>query len=140
MPVTYQIDHARRLIRTRCVGAVTLPEVLGHFHTLQNDPQCPEKLDVLLDLSEITSLPDSDQLRAVTHKIESVRPRVRFGACAIVAGEDPSFGIARTFAVFAEWQFRVKNVFRTHADAEQWLAAHGSSSLPAHDAAQEGGG
>ena len=31
------------------------------------DPECPERLDVLLDLNEITSLPTSSQLSAVSY-------------------------------------------------------------------------
>ncbi len=48
MPVTYEIDRARQLIHTRCVGAVVLDEVRRHFADLTLDPQCPERLDVLL--------------------------------------------------------------------------------------------
>ena len=60
MPVTYKIDPDNRTIGTRCVGFVTVDEVIGHFHTLANDPQCPEELYVFLDLSEMKSLPTAD--------------------------------------------------------------------------------
>ena len=66
MPVHYEIDEARSLIRTRCTGYVTLSEVLDHFHRLEAQAISPLRLDVILDLSEITSLPTSDQLRTVS--------------------------------------------------------------------------
>ncbi len=38
MPVTYAIDAQERVIRTWCVGRVTLAEVVGHFRELERDP------------------------------------------------------------------------------------------------------
>src|SRR4051812_25943278 len=118
MPVRYQIDKANELIRTRCVGDVTLEEVLAHFQALAQDPDCPDHLDVLLDLTEQTSLPRSDQLRAVTAAIGRVQQRVRFGFCAIVAPTDALFGMLRMFQVFTEDLFREAQVFRSIGDAE----------------------
>ena len=57
MPVIYQIDRANGIIRTRCVGPVTIDEVIDHFRQLERDADCPERLDVLLDISEETSVP-----------------------------------------------------------------------------------
>jgi hypothetical protein len=127
MPVTYEIDKKRGIIRTRCVGDVTFEEVLGHFRTLVSDPDCPERLDVLLDLSAQTILPNSGQLRGVSQEIAKVRDRVRFDACAIVAPSDALFGLIRMFEVFAEGQFRATRVFRAVEEAEAWLLAEQSS-------------
>lgn len=121
MPITYHIDPANRLIHTRCVGPVTLEEVLQHFAVLIEDPACPDQLDVLLDLSEMTSLPASDQLRDVTSTIARIRPRVRFGRCAIIAPQDALFGMSRMFTVFAEDYFLASQVFRAVDDGTFWL-------------------
>jgi hypothetical protein len=127
MPVLYEIDRANGLIRTRCVGNVQFPEIVAHFETLVNDPDCPERLDVLLDLTQQTTLPDSEKLRGVTHEIAKIRDRVRFDACAIVAPTDALFGLLRMFEVFAQEQFRATRVFRTEDEAEQWLMAERTS-------------
>lgn len=112
-----------RFIRTRCAGAVTVGEVTDHFRVLERDPDCPDQLDVLLDLSEVTSIPDHpENLRDVTRAISRIRGRVRFGACAIVACTDVLFGMLRMFEVFAEQRFRVSCVFRTASQAEVWLS------------------
>ena len=121
MTVTYQIHQAKRRIHTRSVGAVTLDEVLQHFADLVRDPDCPARLDVLLDLSEITSLPTSSQLTAVTTEIARVRPRVQFDGCAIIASRDALFGMARMFEVFAENYFGATRVFRTVDEGTRWL-------------------
>jgi hypothetical protein len=121
MPVTYQIDHAKQLVRTSCTGATTLDEVLQHFAVLIQDPECPERLNVLLDLSEMTSLPGSDQLRAVATEIARIVPRIQFLNCAIIAPKDALFGMARMFEVFAEQYFGATRVFRTRDEGAVWL-------------------
>jgi len=126
MPVTYKIDHSRGLIRTKCSGAVTFEEVLDHFQVLQGDPECPACLSVLLDFSELQTTPDSAQLRTVNHAIASIRSRVQFDVCAIVATTDVMFGIGRMFEILAEKQFRVIHVFRSVTDAEAWLTSQQS--------------
>lgn len=76
--------------------------VLEHFTVLVGDPERPERLDVLLDLSETTSLPGRIELRAVTTEIARIRPFVSLGRLAIVASRDALFGMARMFQAFAE--------------------------------------
>jgi hypothetical protein len=120
MPVTYRIEQAKQLIHTRCIGPVVLEEVRQHFVTLSRDRECPERLDVLLDLSERTTLPESDQLRSVTSDIAHLRPRIQFRR-AVVASRPPLFGMARMFEVFAECYFSATRVFRTGVEAMAWL-------------------
>jgi hypothetical protein len=121
MPVTYRIDRGAGLIRTRCAGFVTLEEVLDHFERLTEDPDRPAKLDVLLDLREITSLPSVTQLASVAGAIAEMRSRVRFGACAIVATSDAWYGTAKIFEVAAAGAFDASGVFRGPTEAETWL-------------------
>jgi hypothetical protein len=131
MPVEYQIDKVHRIIRTRCTGPVTIEEVVEHFHVLERDPDCPDLVDVLLDLSEQTSIPKKENLQAVTGEIKRIRGRVQFGSCAIVACTDALYGMLRMFEVFAEQLFRESYVFRTVREAEAWL----SSQHPTNSAA-----
>lgn len=123
MPVTYQIDRARGVIQTRCLGATTFDEVLDHFRALHTDPEVPECSSVLLDLSEVTTVPDRDQLRAIAGEVKGLRDRVRWGALSIVAPSDLLFGMSRIFGIFSESHFAHTGVFRTRAEAERWLDA-----------------
>jgi hypothetical protein len=122
MPVTYQIDLSRRLIHTRCIGDVTPEEITEHFRELEQDPGRPERLNVLLDLTEETSLPETQDLREVKYQLNKLFRRVRFGACAIVACDEALFGMMRMFGVLTAEYFDVTEVFRGIADAEAWLA------------------
>src|SRR5262245_279296 len=121
MPVEYEIDANRRLIRTRCIGPVTIAEVIAHFHTLKADPRLPGQPDVLLDFSRLTAFPDRDQIRSVAREVRDLAPKISWRNCAIVAPEDLAFGIGRMFEMTSEPSFRATMVFRSLADAEVWL-------------------
>jgi hypothetical protein len=121
--VTYTIDGNERLIRTQCGGQVTLEEVAAHFRDLARDPACPNRLDVLLDLRYVESLPDRGELEAVTVELSRLRAKVRFGLCAVVAERSALFGMLRVFEVLAQDSFTALRVFRDFAEAETWLVA-----------------
>jgi hypothetical protein len=123
MPVTYQIDSSRKLIHTRCIGDVTPEEIAEHFRELEQDPDRPERLNVLLDLTEETSLPETQDLREVKYQLNKLLRSVRFGACAIVTCDEALFGMMRMFGVITAEYFDVTQVFKAIADAKPWLAA-----------------
>jgi hypothetical protein len=120
MPVSYEIDHERSLIRTRCYGVTTLDEIAGHFDELRSQ-SLPEGLDVLLDLTGMANAPERDQLRSVAGEVKDLTPKLRWGAIAIVAPTDLLFGMSRMFGIFSEGHFANTGVFRTSAEAERWL-------------------
>ena len=126
MSVTYKIDADKRTVRTKCVGRVTLQEVINHFRTLQQDSNCPDRLDVFLDLSEVDSLPETVQLSTVVGEMKRIGSQIRFGACAILASRDAVFGMMRVFEVMAEECFRVTRTFRVANEAEVWLVSQQS--------------
>jgi DNA-binding NarL/FixJ family response regulator len=119
--ITYRVDADKRLIHTTCVGLITFEQVIRHFRELQRDPVCPDRVDVFLDLRDTTSLPESGQLSDVCNEIASIRERVSFGVCAIVAGGDELLGMMRVFEGLTQQYFRKISVFRVAAEAEKWL-------------------
>jgi len=121
MPVDYEIDASRRLIRTRCTGPVTIAEVIAHFRTLEADPRVPVQPDVLLDFSELTAFPDRNQIQSVALAVRDLAPAISWHNCAIVAPRDLAFGIGRMFEMISEPSFRATMVFRRLDDAELWL-------------------
>jgi hypothetical protein len=131
VPVTYTIDTKERLIRTRCMGMLKLAEVVEHFRELERDPECTDRLDVLLDVSEVQSLPSASQIRAAALEVKKIQKKVRFDACAIVAVTDALFGMLRMFEVMTQDYFRVIRVFRVVTEAEAWLALQRQQSSQA---------
>jgi hypothetical protein len=123
VPVTYQIDAARKLIHTTCNRPLTFTEVIEHFRTLKEDPACTGPLDVLLDVSDADTLPESRQLGPVSAELSAVRAKAEFGLCAIIATRDAMFGMMRVFAVVAGPYFRAIRVFRGADEAQAWLVS-----------------
>ncbi|HYX70484.1 MAG TPA: hypothetical protein VE825_15220 [Terriglobales bacterium] len=121
MPLSYQIDARKNLIRTRCFGHLTLGEVVDHFRQLGQDPACSDHPRVFLDLSEVSSLPGPSQLGNVIQEMDRIQ--VRFDACAILATRDALFGMMRMFEAMGEKYFRVTRTFRVASEAEEWLAS-----------------
>jgi len=126
VPISYQIDAEKNLIRTTAVGQLTLEEVVDHFRTLAEDAQRPEGPDVFLDLSEVTSAPDARQLSIVVGEMKRIGAKLRFGACAILASRDALFGMMRMFEALAEEFFRETRTFRDETEALVWLVSRQS--------------
>jgi hypothetical protein len=117
------MDAAKHLIHTRCIGDVNPGEIADHFQELARDLNRPDWLNVLLDLTEETSLPETQDLREVSYQLGELLRNVRFGACAIIAPDDALFGMMRMFEVFTRDYFAVTRVFRQLSEAEKWLNA-----------------
>lgn len=128
MPITYQVDADKRTIRTKAVGHVTMQDVIDHFRALEQDPQCPERPDVFLDLNEVESLPETHQLTIVVRELKRICAKIRFDACAILASRNALFGMMRMFEALAEECFRVTRTFRIASEAEAWLQSQQSPS------------
>ncbi|MDH4070278.1 MAG: hypothetical protein OEV30_07625 [Ignavibacteria bacterium] len=121
MPIPCQIDPQYSVLHAKCVGVVTLEEILRHIADLAENNSGFNKLDLLLDISDLETIPDTTEIASIVNRIEDLRSEFSFGACAIVAGSDALFGIARMFTVLAEQQFRLARVFRDFLQAEFWL-------------------
>jgi hypothetical protein len=124
MPIRYDIDEERSLLRTRCVGGtMSLAEVVDHFKELRADPRLPKRVNVLLDLTALVSAPERDQLRSVVAEVKEIGASVRWGVLAVAARTDLIFGMSRIFAVFVDDLFSNTGVFRQLAEAERWIDA-----------------
>jgi len=121
MPVLYEIDRDRALVRTTCAGNVTFAQVMAHFDALERDPRRHGVMDVLIDVRQITSTPETSQLREAADRMQGGDGAIQYGRCAIVAVAPEHVGMARLFAQFARSRFAASTVVETIDEAEQWL-------------------
>lgn len=122
MPITYSIDVPTALITTRCFGKVTLAEVQEHFRELARVWPPVDRLDVLLDLRDQTSLPGLRELKEVAMEIAVQIGPHRFGRCAVVTERELIFGSMQMLEVLVSRYFEAFRVFRSPTAALVWLA------------------
>lgn len=121
LPIFYELDRDSRLIRTRCVGNATYAEVIEHFRELESLAPLPPRLNVLLDLTAMESLPDGAQMRGVASAVDGLTDAAKWGAWAVVTDRDALFGMIRMLHVFVEQHVQDFGVFRRLEEAERWL-------------------
>ena len=122
MPITYTIDIPTALITTRCFGKVTLAEVQQHFRELARVWPPVDRLDVLLDLRDQTSLPKVSELQEVAAEIALQIGPHRFGRCAVVTEKGLIFVSMQMLEVLVSRYFEAFKVFRSPTAALVWLA------------------
>jgi hypothetical protein len=81
---------------------------------------CPQ-INIVLDISRVSSPPSSVQLRTLGYKIGYLSCRYQFRYCAMVADSDLMYGISRMLQAYTEDCFEAVRVFRSRGDAIVWL-------------------
>lgn len=135
MPISMDVDHARRRVYTRAWGSVTYDEVQAHLseEARKQGLGYPE----LVDATGATTALTSGQIRELVRRTHALLRRGPFGPTAIAATHDVLYGMARMYEILAGDDGVSVGVFRTVADAERWLSeaelhpsAAGPSSAP----------
>jgi hypothetical protein len=109
------------LIFTECFGNVTLAEVQQHFQELARVWPHVDRLDVLLDLTDQTSLPTLGELEAVATEVREQIGSRRFGRCAVVTDQGHLQESMHMFEVLVGRLFDAIEVFETPTAALSWL-------------------
>jgi SpoIIAA-like len=128
VPIIYGIDIPTALITTRCFGKVTLAEVQDHFRELARVWPPVDRLDVLLDLRDQTSLPGLAELQGVASEIAERIGAHRFGRCAVITDQETVFDSMQMLVVLAGRYFEAFEVFRSPTAALVWLAPKPNAS------------
>ena len=121
MPVLYEIDVNRQLVRTTCAGSVTFDQVMAHFAALERDPRRRGAMDVVLDIRTVSTTPETRQLRQVAERISQDNSPLKYGRLAIVAVNPEAVGLGRLFAEFTRGRFSEAVVVDSLDEAERWL-------------------
>jgi hypothetical protein len=125
MPIHYEIDNEKKLIRARAYGSLTDEDVFGYQRNIMLVPGIQE-FDELLDMCdvshvEVKSADRMDDLAAFAASSDHPRQSARF---AIIAGDVLKYGLARMYQTYREMNPRstkVVGVFHTTQEAMEWL-------------------
>ena len=102
MPLTYEIDPSRHLVRTLASGLVTYRELERHVAEEEHDDAVG--LAEVIDARGATTDLTADQVRGLVARTDALVRKGRFGALAIVTDNDVAFGMARMYEMVAAGQ------------------------------------
>lgn len=127
MPITYEIDHARKLVHARITGALTRDDAFTYQKHVWSLPEV-RGYNQLIDATDMGQVdipfPSSDamkELSALAATMDDPRIKTRF---AIVAVSAFAYGLARMYATYRALDARSTrsvSVFRSVEDAMTWL-------------------
>ena len=120
MPVRFEIDKERRLVRSFGWGDLTFADLRQHQQTLRADPDFDPDFDQLGDLSGVVSVAIS------AHEVEQVAYSDLFSANshrAFVASSQLAYGLLRMFQAHHEFSSAPSKtmVFTNMSEALDWL-------------------
>ena len=109
MPISYTIDHKKKLVITRLWDAVTEDQVYEHNRLLRSDPAFDPSHKQLTDMTELGEVLVGTGMIKDTARDHFFLPGV---ARALVAPSDVVYGMARMFAIHSESMGQKIEVFR----------------------------
>ena len=118
MPVSFQIDKARRLVTSTASGFLTATDVLAHQRKLLGDPNFDPTCSQIVDCTGVTGIDLSAE------DVRTVAATTIFSAHsrrAVVVNTDEQYGFARMFKMLreAEGEYGIQ-VFRDRVEALRW--------------------
>lgn len=123
MPVVYQIDEEKGIVRVRAFDEVTWEDQARASAAWFADPGYRPGMPILFDTRERRTVGDSEEVRTArdnTEALAAIQPGTRI---AVVVQTDVGYGMTRMFMGLSGEGPLVTNVFRDIESAEAWLLA-----------------
>jgi len=125
MPIEFEIDHARRLVRAKAVGNLTAEDLFKYQHQVWSLPEVRGYNEIvdMTDIREIVS-PSHEKLVQLSRFSAQMDDRNTPAKFAIVASDTFAYGLAQLYESYRNLNPRsTKNVcvFRTLQDAQDWI-------------------
>src|SRR5467141_5469858 len=127
MPLSYEIDKVRKLVRNTGSGYVAKEEVFAQQDQLLNDPDFDPSFSQLADFAQLTDtdIGMSDLGTFAQRDAFSVSSRR-----AIIVSGDIAYGFAKIFELYRQLAgAHGIRVFRTSEEASDWLFAPDQGSV-----------
>jgi hypothetical protein len=127
--VTFQWDTENHLLRTAVSGHLTEQEMLDHIREVWQRPDRAD-FDEIADYREldVSTISLSTLLKATQLSTELNRKRKVYRVAFVVTGT-LGFGIGRQYEALRETTPTITRMFRTMAEAEQWIKESRDSSV-----------
>jgi len=132
LPITYEIQHDKKLVHARVSGTLTRDDAFQYQQQVWSSPEV-RGYNQLVDASDMGHVdipfPSADAMRELSSLAASMddpSTRTRF---AIVATSAFAYGLARMYATYRALDARstrVVSVFRSVEDATAWLESNDS--------------
>ena len=102
MPISYQIDSARRWLDIKVTGTVMMEEAAESVRRMFADADYSDELSGVIDCREMVNVWDVKELRGMA-EMQLARPGPSWRSRrAVVVASPEHYGTARVFMVFAE--------------------------------------
>jgi hypothetical protein len=125
MPLTYQIDGSKGIVRSVGTGMLSMLDLQQYFAATRADPQFDPAMHRLMDLRGVTQLPSSDDVRALAAFARTKAP-TESARMAVIAPSDLAFGVSMMFKGFVGFGDRLL-IVRDEDEALRWLERAESS-------------
>lgn len=124
MPIQYEVDHQRRLVRARVSGVLTDDEIFGYQRDAWSRPEVAG-YDELVDMSAVESiaLPSIERMKDLARLSSGMGRRGPTARFAIVAPGDIAYMLGRLYKAIrglTSGGLRI-GVFRTGNEADAFL-------------------
>jgi hypothetical protein len=125
MPITYTVDHERRLVRVKGEGVFSDDDVFGYQREIMARTDVLG-YDELVDMTDVIhiDLPSFQRVKDLASLSAEMDPRHPPGRFAIIAPGDVAYMLGRLFKgvrALLPGATRELGVFRTEEQAEAWL-------------------
>jgi hypothetical protein len=121
MPITFQIDPARRWLDMKLSGVITMEESAASMRQMFAHPDYHDELCGLVDCREMENVLNVTEVRGLAD-IQLTRPGPTWRSRrAVVVGSPEQYGTARLFTVLAEGSAVQFSIFYNYEAALQWV-------------------
>ena len=131
MPITYRIDHERRIVLARGPVRFTDQDAFNYQLGVWSNPAI-QGYDELFDMTNVEEIEEAppERIRQFARESAKMDQPESHSRLAIVAPQDIAFGLGRMYQVFRELSpgsTKKVGVFRSLREASAWL---GIDDLP----------
>ena len=125
MPVSYEIDAARGVVRITIGDEFTAAEAVALLERLASDPLLSPGMSQLVDLTRMTTPPTVAESENLASALARLRGRFEGARCAVIVAHPAMYGAIRQLAALAARAGVEVRPFNDQVAAGEWLCVGG---------------